>query len=143
MLERKECIECPSFRLRNILFGALLAEFMGQIRELSLQQKIRLLKEYTEDDFRDKVVRPLFQRKGFKHGSDLCGRDEAGKDCYFLTHDKFGETTLTAVQTKVGNFNLGAKPAQNLIAAITQLKTALDTSISVPNSKSKLFPSDG
>jgi ATP-dependent Clp protease ATP-binding subunit ClpA len=110
-------------------------------KNLTVDQKLKLLKGYTEDDFRDQVIRPLFCRKGFTHGSDMCGPDEAGKDCYFLSDDEFGTTKLTAVQTKSGNLNLAAKPAANLLAALTQVQTALNTKIPLPQSGSKVTPS--
>jgi hypothetical protein len=88
-------------------------------KTIPLARKQELLKQLSEDQFRDVLVRPLFLRKGFKHGAELCGPAEAGKDCYFTQQDPFGCEIIYAVQTKVGNLNLGRKPAQNLHEAVT------------------------
>ena len=90
---------------------------------ISRFRKERYLRQLSEDDFRDTIVRPLFLRLGFSDGRDLCGPNEAGKDAVFTEVDRFGVTTIVAVQTKKGNLHLGSTASQNVISAITQLKT--------------------
>lgn len=107
---------------------------------ISVFKKLRFLKEMSEDDFRDRVVRPIFFRRGLKDGRDLCGASEEGKDAYFLDENKFGLTDIYVVQTKKGNLNLSAKTSENVITAATQLKTALETKITLTN-RQKTYPS--
>lgn len=107
---------------------------------ISLFRKQRFLLGMSEDDFRDRVVRPLFLRKGLRDGRDLCGPQEKGKDCIFLSEDPLGATQLYAVQTKKGNLNLSSKASINLIAAETQLQTALKTHVPLISDRRKLFP---
>lgn len=96
---------------------------------ISRFKKEKYLKSLSEDEFRDEVVRPLFLRLGLKDGRDLCGPQEAGKDAIFSQNDIFGHPKLIAVQTKKGNLNLGSTASTNLIAAITQIRTALATEV--------------
>lgn len=108
---------------------------------ISRFKKERFLKQLSEDDFRDQVVRPLFHKKALNDGRDLCGPSEAGKDCLFLANDALGMKMLYVVQTKRGNLNLGLKPASNLIAAVTQIRTALQTNVILQATAESLKPS--
>ena len=94
----------------------------------------------SEDRFRDEVVRPFFLRKGLKDGRDLCGPHEEGKDAVFLNSDPLGMTVLYVVQTKKGNINLSRTATSNLIEAVTQLKTALSTKVTITSTKMALYP---
>lgn len=107
---------------------------------ISLFKKQRHLLSYSEDDFRDKVVRPLFLRIGFEGGRDTCGPSEQGKDCIFLTTNKLEALDIYCVQTKKGNLNLASKSSQNTVVAITQLRTALNTSVQIPSLHIKQNP---
>lgn len=111
-----------------------------KVDNISRFKKERFLKCLSEDDFRDKVVRPLLLRLGFTDGRDLCGPNEHGKDSVFGEVDRLGFHTILAVQTKKGSLNLASKATNNLIEAITQLKTALDTSVILLVPKSKVRP---
>jgi len=99
------------------------------VATIPLFEKLRALKELSEDEFRDEVVRPLFIRKGLRHGAELCGPDEAGKDCFFYSTDDLGFEMIYVVQTKKGNLNMGKAPKLNVQEAITQLRTAMNTLI--------------
>ena len=79
---------------------------------ISRFKKDRYLLSLSEDDFRDKVVRPLFLRSGYSDGRDLCGPMEHGKDTVFSETDKLGLSSFTAVQTKKGNLNLSGNSAK-------------------------------
>ncbi len=92
-------------------------------------QKRAFLLKYNEDDFRDSVLRPLYKLEGLKHGADLCGPNEQGKDCYFWQDLPVTGKMVIAVQTKKGDIKMSANAQDNLINAITQLKTALETRI--------------
>jgi hypothetical protein len=107
---------------------------------ISRFRKERYIREMSEDVFRDTVVRPLFLRLGHNDGRDLCGPAEAGKDAIFTEVDRFGLTSVIAVQTKKGNLNLSATASKNIIAAITQLNTALATSITLLAPKQHVRP---
>lgn len=98
-------------------------------RAISLFRKQRHLQALTEDDFRDLVLRPLLLRKGFQDGRDTCGPTEQGKDCYFITHDKFDIRLIYAVQTKRGHITMSRKAKDNANEAVTQLRTALEAPI--------------
>jgi len=107
---------------------------------ISYSEKMKYLKGLSEDDFRDKIIRPLFLRSGLKDGRDCCGVNEAGKDAIFYSTDPLGLREIYAVQTKIGNLNLGKTPANNLCETITQLITALSTKITLLENKQKVFP---
>ncbi len=111
-----------------------------KVENISRFKKDRFLKSLTEDEFRDRAVRPLMLRSGYKDGRDLCGPNEHGKDAIFLSVDQLGLSTLIAVQTKKGNLNLAGTTQRNLIDAITQLKTALETTVVLLASKQKCRP---
>ena len=107
---------------------------------ISRFKKERFLKELSEDEFRDKVVRPLFFRKGYSDGRDICGRDEEGKDTIFVNRNRLGMEEVWVVQTKVGNLDLSSKANKNTVTAATQLKTALNTKVVMLARKEKLLP---
>jgi hypothetical protein len=108
---------------------------------ISRFRKERFLLSLSEDDFRDRVIRPLFFRLGYQDGRDVCGPTEQGKDALFSERDKLGLTAITAVQTKKGSVNLSRKAEGNITNAITQLRTALQTSIPFIASKTSCYPS--
>ena len=99
--------------------------------DIPRNKKKNFLKNFSETEFRDKVIRPLFFRLGYSDGRDLCGPQEEGKDCIFTFKDQFGAENIHVVQTKKGNLNLSSKASQNLIEATTQMKTALQTKITI------------
>lgn len=104
------------------------------------QQKEKFLAEFSEEDFRDKVVRRLFHALGFTDGRDLCGPQEAGKDAIFRETDRFGDIDLIALQTKVGSITLAADPKKNLHEVVTQLRTALLHPYACSKAKKKYLP---
>lgn len=107
---------------------------------ISRFKKERFIKSLSEDDFRDKVVRPLFLRRGFTDGRELCGIEEEGKDTVFVDQNKLDMQQIWAIQTKRGNINLSSKASQNTVTAATQLKTALETKILFTLTKKKVKP---
>lgn len=108
---------------------------------ISRFRKERYLLQLSEDVFRDTVVRPLFLRKGFQDGRDLCGPSECGKDMIFISIDLIGVEDIYAVQTKKGLLNCSKKLTQNVIEAATQMKTSLETSVTLIKNKEKKVPS--
>ncbi len=118
--------------------GKMTSEF--DPAKVPLAKKTKKLLEYTEDGFRDSVVRPLFQLLGVDHGKDVCGVNEEGKDCYFWGEDQIRGRVLYAVQTKKGKLTMAAKASANIIDAISQLRTALQTPVYDAASKTKVFP---
>lgn len=108
---------------------------------ISRTKKEKFLKQYSEDAFRDEIIRPLLLRMGYSDGRDLCGPTEYGKDAVFCEKNKLGQVEYTAIQTKKGNLNLAAKASQNLISAISQLRTALEITIPIVKQKTKVLPS--
>lgn len=107
---------------------------------ISWFKKQRFLRSLSEDDFRDRVVRPLFLRRGLKDGRDLCGPDEEGKDAVFLAPDPLGGDDVVVLQTKKGNLTLASTARDNLNNAVAQLRTALETPVVFLN-KQKRLPS--
>lgn len=93
--------------------------------DINQEEKEKFLASFSEDDFRDRVVRRLFIALGYKDGRDLCGPEEEGKDAIFLEKDKFGDAQVTAVQTKVGSITLAGDPSKNLHGLLVQVRTAL------------------
>lgn len=110
------------------------------VDNISRFKKERFLKSLTEDDFRDRAVRPLFLRTGYTDGRELCGPYEHGKDTIFIEKDRLGFTQILAVQTKKGNMNLSRTAHSNIVEAITQLKTALATTVTLLMNRQKLIP---
>jgi hypothetical protein len=102
-----------------------------------------MLAALSEDDFRDKVVRPLFIRKGFVHGAELCGPDEAGKDCFFRQSTPFIGDYIVVLQTKTGNMNMGKVASKNVEEAATQLRTAMASTVNDLKMKQKRLPNFG
>lgn len=111
-----------------------------QVERISRFKKERFLKSLSEDEFRDRVVRPLMLRSNYSDGRDLCGPSEHGKDAIFSIEDGLGLLTIIAIQTKKGNLNLAGTTSKNLIDAMTQIRTALATSIILIASKQKVRP---
>ncbi len=95
---------------------------------ISCVAKERFILKLSEDEFRDRVIRPVFLLKGYKDGRDLCGPTEQGKDAIFCNHDLLGNLEVTAVQTKKGSLNLAAKASHNIVDIAAQLRTAANTS---------------
>jgi hypothetical protein len=108
---------------------------------ISRYKKERLLLSMSEEEFRDQVVRPLYYRLGFRDGRDVCGADEEGKDAIFTAPDPFGDEDIYVIQTKKGNLNLSSTVRDNVATALTQLRTASETSIPLPAKKTKRLPS--
>jgi hypothetical protein len=108
---------------------------------ISRFKKERFLLSKSEDDFRDSVVRPLFLRQGMKDGRDMCGPMEKGKDAVFATVDKLGMEDFYVLQTKKGSLTMSSKSKDNVIQAITQLRTALATKIPLIAKHKKATPS--
>ena len=111
-----------------------------RVETISRFRKERFLKSLSEAQFRDEIVRPIFLRKGLKDGRDLCGEHEEGKDCTFYDINPLGIKVLYVVQTKKGNLNLSKHAATNVIEAITQLKTALQTKVLFTANRERLTP---
>ena len=107
---------------------------------ISRFKKERFLQELSEDDFRDRVVRPLFIRQGLTDGRDLCGPTEKGKDAVFLHEDKLGICDLYVVQTKRGRLNMAATASTNLINIIAQIRTALETPVPLIARRKTIYP---
>lgn len=107
---------------------------------ISRNQKEKHLLELTEDAFRDHVVRVIFERRGLKLLRDTCGADEEGKDSIFIGVDQLKRRLLYAIQTKRGNLNMASKAADNVVAAATQLRTALEANIYLSTTKEKVRP---
>lgn len=107
---------------------------------ISRFKKEKYLRSLSEDDFRDLIIRPLFHRMGFGDGRDLCGPLEKGKDTVFTSATPWGTYDLYAVQTKIGSLNMGKSASQNVVEAVTQLKTAAQTKIPLIKTKEKKYP---
>src|SRR6266852_272282 len=107
---------------------------------IPLDKKCHFVSRLSEDEFRDTLIRPLFERKGFIHGAELCGPTEAGKDCFFRSPSPFGLDHITAVQTKIGNLNMGAQPSKNVERAARQLRTAINAKVHDLKAKQKRKP---
>lgn len=107
---------------------------------ISRFKKERFLRSISEDEFRDKVVRPLFLRQGLMDGRELCGPFEKGKDTLFVARDPLGMQNVYVVQTKRGQLNLAKKASANVVEAATQLKTALQTKIVFTATRQGTFP---
>src|SRR4051794_37394702 len=102
---------------------------------IHISKKQQFLKSFTEDEFRDQVVRPLYLLKGLEHGKDICGVDEDGKDCYFFGKDAVRGRILYAVQTKRGDLKMSADAKDNVLNATTQMRTALSTVVKDASTK--------
>jgi hypothetical protein len=118
------------------------------MKDIAVQKAITLhrtkkedfLLKMSEDKFRDEVVRPLFLRLNYTDGREMCGPFEQGKDTVFVDVDKLGLKNVLVVQTKKGALTMSRKATQNIIEAVTQLKTALETSVVFLLNKEKKYP---
>ena len=117
-----------------------MSELTERAKAISQLTKLRFLASLSEKDFRDRVVRPLFRKKGFTDGRDVCGPEEHGKDAIFVKQDPFGVSDVYVVQTKKGKLNLSRKVTENFVEATTQLKTALFTTVTILPAKEKKQP---
>ncbi len=107
---------------------------------LSHSEKLVRIASFTEDDFRDAVVRPIFLLQGYNKYHDTCGADEEGRDCVLLKKGEFDQDIVCAIQTKSGNLNMSREPAKNVHEAIAQLRTALNTKIPLLHSHTTVLP---
>ena len=107
---------------------------------LSRFAKLERLMNYSEDEFRDLVVRPLFFRQGLDDGRDLCGPDEKGKDALFIHTNPLGNKEVYVLQTKRGRLNLSRNVNSSVVEAVTQLKTALGTRVYLTKTKERKYP---
>ncbi|MBI5708143.1 MAG: NACHT domain-containing protein [Armatimonadetes bacterium] len=103
-------------------------------------EKRAKLASLSEDEFRDRVVRELFLAQGFRCYRDVCGVDEEGKDCILFKDVEFGKRHVYVVQTKTTKLNMSQKASQNVIEAITQLKTASNTEVVLLHNNTKVRP---
>ncbi len=110
-------------------------------RLIPIHAKKQHIASFSEDEFRDKFLRPLLIAKGLTHGRDTCGPDEEGKDCYFWQQDIIRGRLLVAVQTKKGNINLASTASSNLLNAEAQVRTALATDVYDSFTKQRIKPS--
>ncbi len=117
-----------------------MATLTEKAKAISRFRKERYLLTFSEDAFRDEVVRPTLLRKGFEDGRDFCGPNESGKDSIFISKDPLGVVDIYAVQTKKGKLNLSRKITENVVEATTQLKTALSTPVVFIKNKEKKLP---
>ena len=111
------------------------------LHNITQSEKERFLDRLSEEEFREKIVRRLFKRLGFKDGRDLCGPEEFGRDAIFVHTDRFGETEIVAIQTKKGNLTMARDPKNNITEAQTQLRTALSTPYVCVETKRNIYPS--
>jgi hypothetical protein len=84
-------------------------------KTISRFRKERFLLIFSEDAFRDELVRPLFLRRGFEDGRDFCGPTERGKDSIFISRDLLGVVDIYAIQTKKGKLNCSKKQQRMLL----------------------------
>ena len=112
-------------------------------RTIPVLTKRKFVAALSEDVFRDTLVRPLFLRKSFVHGAELCGPTEAGKDCFFRVPAPFGGDYVVVLQTKTGNLNMGREPSKNVEEAATQLRTAMAAMVQDIKTKRKRRPNFG
>jgi len=110
------------------------------VASISRFKKERYLLSLSEDDFRDRVVRPLFLRQGLKDGRDMCGPSEKGKDAIFIATDPLSFENVYVVQTKKGKVNMAKSAPTNIVEIITQLRTALETPVVFVKTKQKKYP---
>ena len=102
--------------------------------------KQKYLLQLSEDEFRDRVVRPIFLKQDYTDGRETCGPYEQGKDCYFTKTAELTGTDIYVVQTKRGKITKASSPRDNLDTIVTQLKTALETNVILIGDKKKRAP---
>lgn len=110
-------------------------------QKLTDAKKREVLDGMSEEDFRDKVVRPIYRRRGLTHLRDTHGTDELGSDCIFVGKDPLGSPMVIAIQTKKGPVTMaGTTPSNALTVIETQLDMALKTPILLGDNATKLKP---
>lgn len=106
------------------------------------EEKKSRLARMSENDFRDRIVRPVFLARNCRDGRDFHGPDEDGKDVVFIEDDKFGQPRVICVQTKKGNLTMASDASANIETAVTQMRVALNTQISLLESREKRYPDE-
>jgi hypothetical protein len=91
-------------------------------------EKMQMLSELNEDEFRTGVLVHLLRKMGFKRVRVRHGPDEYGKDITFCESSTLGDT-YTAVVAKVGNISGGASGSNNLSIVENQVKMAFEMPI--------------
>ncbi len=109
-------------------------------RAIAWKVKLGYLAGFTESEFRDKVVRPLYEQQGYTFVRDTCGPEEEGKDCIFTQKVAFDEVEITAVQTKRGDISMGSDPGKSVQTLLTQVNMAFTADICLPGTKVKRAP---
>jgi len=107
---------------------------------ISRKKKEKYLLDFSEDEFRDFIIRSLFYSQGLKDGRELCGPLEEGKDTIFISEDELGFQNIYAVQTKKGNLNMASKAASNVLNSVAQLRTAIETKIPLLKPRRNAYP---
>lgn len=121
---------------------------MGQLqlttadaKRMALHEKHKYLASFSEDNFRDLCVRPLFEAMGLRFIRHTCGPAEEGKDCLFEAEDAFGLPVIVAVQTKKGRISTaGGKAQESVITVCNQIELALETSVQIDNPNRTVKP---
>ncbi len=114
-----------------------------KVENLSRFKKDRFLKSLTEDDFRDRAIRPLMLRSGYSDGRDLCGPSSTEKIQSSCRRISWGLQQSSRYKLQRGILTLLAQLQRNLLDAITQLKTALETPIVLLSKKQSAEPNRG
>jgi len=108
------------------------------------RQQIGRLQEIVTDEkvFREKVLKILFMKMGYKGVTVLHGSNEHGKDIVFFEVDeKTGREINHAVVAKVGRLGGGTKnDKNNIISTHNQVKLAFDTSYDCTTRKRSIKP---
>jgi len=111
---------------------------------MAKKQQIERINEIVTDEkvFRDKVLKILFMKMGYKGVTILHGANEHGKDIVFFEVDeKTGREINHAVVAKVGRLGGGTKnDKDNIINTRNQVKLAFDTSYDCTTRKRAIKP---
>lgn len=91
----------------------------------TLKEKLSVLSELSENEFRTEVLIPLIKRMGAENVRHRHGPDEYGKDITFVETTNISTSNI-AVVAKIGNISGAASGRDNLDTVLSQVKMAFD-----------------
>lgn len=91
---------------------------------MNSNNKLEILRKFSEEQLIDDVIIPLLEHMGFKDIVKVHGQIEKGMDIIFYEESKFGNREYTGVQAKAVNIHGSAGKSGNATEILTQAQQA-------------------
>ncbi|MDO8635888.1 MAG: NACHT domain-containing protein, partial [Dehalococcoidia bacterium] len=95
---------------------------------MNIEEKLKVLQDFSEKELVNKVVLPLFKCMGFMDIRKTHGSGEKGLDLVFYKEDDFGEREYSGVQVKAVKIHGAAGKRGNAIELLNQASQAFSYS---------------